>query len=536
MYKWGNNLPTNGNIFNSDNLLNWWKSTEPSTWQFYAYKNFNSWEAILAQYYTMTNQYINYLKKINSPNSNSAINLRAFLTTNNKYLEMIIFNLKKTNQEKIYLINLNDAIYDSLTTKLVSTYISTDPHIIGYSLEKIINEKEFGFYDVSFTNDNLPQYFKNKIEIRNSNKFSTIFNNVKIDRSINSLLVKIPNINLIEKENWYRKDMQEKNNYKYYLNFSSPVPNRQYLISAQYKINQPIILQLESSSSTIILNELILPHDKIKTFLYSINIPISSDIKSLKFIITSGEKMYVDDLNSLKLKIQPLFLSNLKLIKRKALSNNLPKITYEQKNNFQQLIKISKTTSEQDYIIMSTFNFFDYFIKKKVITPNSYYLEITPAAYFCSFYLFWFYVLAIFFIIFSNYFYGLIIFLRNRFKQKNSTYHLNQLLFHEPRFPKIQYFVVILIILLLSFDILFVPTYFFYISLLIFILYVFGIIITNYKFKISLIFPSILAILIIFFLFFKMEDSANKTAFWLHVFLIIYLFQTIITLNIKKQI
>ena len=84
--------------------------------------------------------------------------------------------------------------------------------------------------------------------------------------------MKIPNINLIEKENWYRKDMQEKNNYKYYLNFSSPVPNRQYLISAQYKINQPIILQLESSSSTIILNELILPHDKIKTFLYSINI------------------------------------------------------------------------------------------------------------------------------------------------------------------------------------------------------------------------------------------------------------------------
>ncbi len=123
------------------------KWEEPKIWEFYKFKNYNSWEANLARYEKGMGQLIEWVAKSSMPESwqdASRIKINEQLLQHEVRLQGIIKNSNTKEDEKTYLLSLAKRTFASVFNKLALDIY--DPFTIKYSLN--IPKNQDGEYEV----------------------------------------------------------------------------------------------------------------------------------------------------------------------------------------------------------------------------------------------------------------------------------------------------------------------------------------------------------------------------------------------------
>jgi len=236
------------------------KWEEPKIWEFYKWRNYNSWEASLTRYEKGMGQLIEWLPKSSMPNdwqNVSKIKINEQLLQHEVKLLGVIKNSNIKEDEKTYLLSLTKRTFASLFNKLALDIY--DPFTVKYSLN--IPKNQTGKYevylkkeddidaDLSKANIEMDGKTLKPIEINQKGSLAKLSNlHIKGGSDI-TFTLKLPSTTLADKSPWQGSGMVKEVNGSSSITINDSLsnnsgglvkevigfkPNRQYLISFDY--------------------------------------------------------------------------------------------------------------------------------------------------------------------------------------------------------------------------------------------------------------------------------------------------------------
>jgi len=142
-----------GNYKNVDQLVQWYKEVRPKSWEFWKFKDCESWEANLAQYYLIFNNEIDFLKNNigdEAEKTETVKRLLGIMLTHKKDLDWVFKDWPLSDDEKIYLRKMRDDIFEELSGESRTILSVSDDGKLYYSVLPIISSQNFGKYNLWF--------------------------------------------------------------------------------------------------------------------------------------------------------------------------------------------------------------------------------------------------------------------------------------------------------------------------------------------------------------------------------------------------
>lgn len=142
-----------GNYDNVAQLIDWYKTNIPEDWEFWKFKEKESWEASLAEYYSVLENEINFInQKVNDEAEKTKIasEIYGVMLTHKNDLGWVFRNLPLEEKERIYLKRIVEDVFKSLFGKVRDIVLVDDYDGFYYSIFPITSTKDFGNYNLWF--------------------------------------------------------------------------------------------------------------------------------------------------------------------------------------------------------------------------------------------------------------------------------------------------------------------------------------------------------------------------------------------------
>ena len=347
------------------------------------------WENILNRYYNSVSFSLSHLP-ISQPLGPLTEIYSHVLTHRNLISQKI--NEVYDNKQKQLLVILTDNIFQSIEKRILKLLPLTSPDLITYSLNDILKNKDFGYFDVSvdstnllnfnLTNTNLviddQLFFISKFDQENN---QLVFHNIPLTGNEKSISFHFKPINLTPSKTWEEKIPPiDKKPYQYIL----PVNNLPYATNYRYqfesKINQSAQLQLEQQYATMEAelnpkNKKVLyyyPTEKTDTLInytqYSHYVPFAFkdqiNVENLRpniiqtwVKLISQKQLSLEEIKSLQFNIYPYVSPSITMTKIAPLANYVPKINLFQLPGQRYQLSLQNTTAQQEQFIFSSLGF-----------------------------------------------------------------------------------------------------------------------------------------------------------------------------------
>lgn len=154
-----------GNYESLDQLISWHKENRPKDWEFWKYKELESWEGSLAEFYSLTEKEINFIERTAGSKTEMIERLvlvSGVLHQHQKRLDWITEDWPMTKEEREYLKPIYKEIISGLFKKIYEIVPEYQPNVYIYSIRPIIEEKNFGQYNLWFETN---WFGKDKVEL-----------------------------------------------------------------------------------------------------------------------------------------------------------------------------------------------------------------------------------------------------------------------------------------------------------------------------------------------------------------------------------
>lgn len=211
LVRWGKEVSIMGNVKSIDSLSKSWK--EPNMWEAVVFKKYNFWEVSFLRYRKHIYDLIDVIEKTSKSNPSFIVNkakLRRLISSDPEiFYRAIQYNEKLSTEQKVYLLKLTIAMFDSIISRLQFEMPSSEE--IVYRLDGLPT----GTYDMFIETKSTQNYDQSKARViagdkelhfddfRQENDWLKGQNIVIKEKAQNSLNLLIPQlINLISKTKW----------------------------------------------------------------------------------------------------------------------------------------------------------------------------------------------------------------------------------------------------------------------------------------------------------------------------------------------
>lgn len=348
--KWGNSLKIEKNFSTVSELKNWWKNS---------LFNFGSWEAGFARYLILIEKQIDFFSHLDDKKSQPVnfVCLSRNLAVYQPVLDSIIYNAQKNFEEKTYLKQIADKVFDYLYQKIEERAFPFSTSTLHYSLNDLTKNKNYGIYDVLIDESDNPNEFKNILLNFNGKVFKNenfnnekqqLFKNLKIDDNSSFLFLSLPKINILANQKW-QIEKNEKNNiakYSLQIPISKYGLEKSYHFTASYQTADLKILQVEEKFSdnsiqpVVILSEYLLPNKDNSKIHKLINFYSQPAASSAAVLLFSPKSLSDRDLSKYQIELAPQFSPEITLKKTSGINDKKTKSEFNSQSFFNKTIKI----------------------------------------------------------------------------------------------------------------------------------------------------------------------------------------------------
>ncbi len=362
----GNDLPVLENSPTVSQLMSWWNSNKPGLMDYSKLNTFNSWEAGLSRYVFLMEAEVNDLTKYSKDYYfNQIFILRGYLTKHRNRLLETIYISQKTPEEKDYLIKLTNNIFQYLEEKINKTVPEYNPLTLQYSLKNVIQDKEYGTYDIKINLQPESKYLFDKAMLQmngkvipstSSQKNEKLFNNVMIDTSSKSLRMDFPDVSSSIQIGQWTSSQDQDGSYIYILPVTLLKNQNSYFMVFTSSVSQSILIQFQEihpnqpELSKAYLSQPVPPTKDPYLTEYLINAKYDPAFVN-RITVSSQTEIPSDELAKTHIKLNPVLDPEIILEKQNRLSNHPFSINLTKQNSNSYLIDISNSTKTEDSLI-----------------------------------------------------------------------------------------------------------------------------------------------------------------------------------------
>ena len=354
--KWGNQLMICGNYQNLDQLQNWWKKVQPSFIRIDKFKNYNYWESFLARYYELANKELTAVITTHSYSSiivfelnNSAIDIQKFQVLKNKTVSQkneinnAIKNSSYSDEKKAYLYNISNDIFDHFFSTLDPYLADYDPHRLTYLLNKIVENRDYGIYKVTWATDiNIP------------------LNNpqITIDPNITKYYIDVKSENILLGQKWRKIEKQLLN--KYHLDIPLKESNAgEHILFFNNRISQPFNLKItsyENEHENTEIEKDIIPNEQMPSYKIRVNLHYKNNVK-YTLILQAESPISESELESMNIELHSFFHPEIKLTKIQNIPTLAAQIEYRNLDSNHLTVVGHHLNALETQQLLSSFNF-----------------------------------------------------------------------------------------------------------------------------------------------------------------------------------
>jgi len=349
--KWGNQIPI---LENTKTIKLLYK------------KNLFSWESIFRDYRQAMEDYISFSK-------NKTVDSRLLgklLHEHQNKIESIIFSSNNLKTTKNYLFNTTNSVFDFLSRKHNLSYEEYSPSLIRYELKSITDDKEYGHYQLSI---NDPRFSSDSIYQVLVDNNPMLKDDILINDKSNTLAISRIADDFFSGNNRF-SIATEAGEIIYYQNIYKLKPRDSYYFKLIYHLDSAIKIKFEAFnndqkdvSSTMIIENTLIPGSRAKTFSTIMEIPQKKNYLYSKFSIIPERKLSNEDLDNVKIFIKKMNEPEIILLKKSELGTK--KLTSKKINNCCYSIDTSYTTVNDENKITESLPFW-WQTSNRQIGPN----------------------------------------------------------------------------------------------------------------------------------------------------------------------
>lgn len=352
-------------------------------------KNFDyqMWEDILNKYYILVNFSLSNYSTLQP--FNALTELYSRILTHRFLISQKLIQISDNKQRQLLVI-IADDIFQTIEKRIIKLLPPISSDIVLYSLDDVLKNKDFGYFDAFVDTTKLPGYFRTNTNLTIDDQvFSAsdfdkennqlVFHNIPITGKEKSISLHLKSINLIPSISWEEisPPTETEGPYQYIL----PIENLPYATNYRYqfisRIDHSTQLQLEQQYATMeaelnpknkkvlyyyptektdtLINYSIYPHYAPFTIHDQINVEnLRPNLIQTQVKLITQKQLSVEDVKALRFNIYPYLSPSVTMTKIATLVNVVPKVNLLQLPDQKYQLSFQNTTTQQEQYILSS--------------------------------------------------------------------------------------------------------------------------------------------------------------------------------------